>query len=63
MIDLTFKYRILQLKIVSIMNLTILVATSDVKNSPVFTDLYIQTCKSFIGLATGLIAENAFDIV
>ena len=45
------------------MNLTILVATSDVKNSPVFTDLYIQTCKSFIGLATGLIAENAFDIV
>ena len=37
----------------SIWNLTILVATSDVENSPVFTDLKIQACKSFIALATG----------
>ena len=36
------------------MNLTILVATSEVKNSPVFTDLSIQACKSFIALATGV---------
>ena len=35
----TFKYQILQLSSISNMNLTILVATNDVKNSPVFTDL------------------------
>ena len=50
----TFKCQILQLSSISNMNyLTILVATSDVKNSPVFTDLLIQACKSFITLATG----------
>ena len=39
MIVFTFKYLILHLSSISNMNLTILVATSDVKNSPVFTDL------------------------
>ena len=29
------------------------VATSDFKNSPVFTDLSIHACKTFIPLATG----------
>ena len=35
------------------MNLTILLATRQLKNSPVFTDLLIQTCKIFKALATG----------
>ena len=34
------------------MNLTMLVATSDVKNSHVCTDLQIQAFKSFMALAT-----------
>ena len=53
MLVFTFKYQILHLASMSNMNLTILVATTVVKNSPVFTDLYIQACKSFIALATG----------
>ena len=29
-------------------------ATDNIKTSPVFTDLLIQACKSFIALATGV---------
>ena len=55
MVVFTFKYQILQLSSINNLNLKILVATSDVQNSPVFTDLQIQACKSFIALATGSI--------
>ena len=36
-------------------------ATDDIKNSRVFTDLYIQACKSFIALATGCMIWAEFD--
>ena len=49
----TFKYQILQLPSIGNMNLTILVATSYVKNSSVLSDLWIQACKSIIALVTG----------
>ena len=42
----------------SMINLTIIVATSDNKNSPVFTDLQIQACKTFIALATGVLQST-----
>ena len=42
MLVFTFKYQILHLSSISNMNLTIQVATSDVKNSPVFTDLEVE---------------------
>ena len=35
------------------LNLTMHEATFGFKNSPVFTDLQIHTCKTFIALATG----------
>ena len=37
----------------NIVNLTILVAASDFKNSPVFSDLKIQACKSFMAFYGG----------
>ena len=37
----------------NILKFALLVATRDFKNRPVFTDLKIQPCKSFIALATG----------
>ena len=39
----------------TILNLTILVATRDVLNSSVFKDSQIQACKTFIALSTGVI--------
>ena len=42
------------------MTLAILVASSDVKNNPVFTDWYIPACKSFIALATGEPVKSKF---
>ena len=41
-------------------NLAILVAASNDENSPVFTDLKIQTCKTFTALATGGAAKRLF---
>ena len=41
------------------LNLTILVASSDVENSPVFTDLKIPACKSVIALATVFIIQQS----
>ena len=38
----------------TILNLTILVAKSDVFNSSVFKDSQIQACKTFMALATGV---------
>ena len=55
----TFKYQILQLSSIGNLNLKILVATSDVQNSTVFTDLQIQACKSFKELATGAGSADA----
>ena len=50
MLVFTFKYLIFQLSSTSNMNLTIIVATSD-----------IQACKSFIALATGAKKVNTDD--
>ena len=44
------------------LNATILVATSDVKNSPEFTDFETQACISFLGFATVYLALYAGDI-
>ena len=52
MVVFTLKYQILQLSGINNLNLKILVATSDVQNSPVFADLQIQACISFRALAT-----------
>ena len=41
------------------LNLTILVASSDVENSSVFPDLKIPACKSFIALATVFIIQQS----
>ena len=53
MLVFSFKSQILKLSSISNMNLAILMAINDVKNSPVITDLQIQACKSFIALDTG----------
>ena len=41
------------------MNWTLLVAISDAKTSPIFTDLKIQACKTFIALATGQFCDSS----
>ena len=39
-------------------------ARTQLKNSPAFTDLYIQACKCFSALATGIkIVQTSFDIL
>ena len=44
----------IKVKIITIiLNFAILVATSDLKNSPVFTDFFVKVCKTFLALATG----------